>query len=183
MLAGRSLGLMEKLVGKLAVFSAMSGGVALLALVLMTCASILGRAFSFAGLGPVKGDFELLEAGIAFCIFAFLPICQLKAAHATVDVFTSPLSAKINRLLVALWEIVFALVMALIAWRLYEGMLTKLQNGETTFLIQFPVWWAYAASLVPAIAAVLVSFWSAWDRARAVATSRDTRPLSGEGSH
>jgi len=174
---------MEKLVRKLALFSALAGGAALTALVLMTCVSILGRAFTFAGLGPVKGDFELLEAGIAFCIFAFLPICQLKAAHATVDVFTSPLPASVNRLLIAFWEILFALVMALIAWRLYEGMLTKLQNGETTFLIQFPVWWAYAASMAPAVIAVLVAIWSAWDRGRAVVTGRDTRPLGGEASH
>ncbi len=174
---------MEKFVRKLALTSAYAGGTVLVALVLMTCVSIVGRAFAFAGLGPVKGDFELLEAGIAFCIFAFLPICQLKAAHATVDVFTSPLPDGVNRVLIALWEIVYAAVMAFIAWRLYEGMLTKFQNGETTFLIQFPIWWAYAASLIPAAIAVAVAVWSAWDRCRAVATGRDTRPLGGEASH
>jgi TRAP-type C4-dicarboxylate transport system permease small subunit len=174
---------MEKPVRLLARWSAAAGGAVLVVLVLMTCISIFGRALTFAGLGPVKGDFELLEAGIAFCIFAFLPICQLNAAHATVDVFTSPLPAGFNRVLVAIWEVLFALVMALIAWRLYEGMLTKLQNGETTFLIQFPIWWAYAASLAPALVAVVVAFWSAFDRCRAAATGRDTRPLGGEASH
>jgi hypothetical protein len=39
--------------------------------------------------GPVKGDFEVVEAGIAFSIFAFLPICQLHGGHATVDIFTN----------------------------------------------------------------------------------------------
>jgi len=172
--------MMEKFVRQIANWSAAAGGVALVALILMTCISIAGRAFAFAGLGPVKGDFELLEAGTAFCVFAFLPICQLRAAHATVDVFTSPLPDKANRLLIAFWEIVYALVMALIAWRLYEGMITKLGNGETTFLLQFPIWWAFAGSLVPAVIAVIVAFWSAFDRCRALVTGHDTRPFGGE---
>jgi len=31
---------------------------------------------------------------MAFCIFAFLPYCQLTAGHAAVDVFTDPLPAR-----------------------------------------------------------------------------------------
>ncbi len=174
---------MEKFIRFLALSSAYAGGAMLVALVTMTCISIAGRAFTFAGLGPVKGDFELLEAGIAFCIFAFLPVCQFKSAHATVDVFTSPLPVSFNRTIIAFWEIMFALVMAVVVWRLYEGMLTKQQNGETTFLIQFPIWWAYAASVVPAFIAFIVTVWSAWDRCRAAATGQDSRPFAEEGSH
>lgn len=174
---------MDHIVAFIARLLALAGGLVLAALVVMTCVSIAGRAFSGFGLGPVPGDFELVEAGIAFCIFAFLPWCSLNAGHATVDIFTNGLSLRVNRALLAFWEVVMAATVAFIAWRLYEGMLTKLANGETSFLVQFPVWWAYAACLVPAVLAVLVALWSAWDRLRAAVTGRDTRSVKAEGGH
>ena len=39
-------------------------------------------------LGPVNGDYEIVEAGMAFTIFSFLPLAQITGAHATVDIFT-----------------------------------------------------------------------------------------------
>lgn len=174
---------MERLISRLALASAALGGIVLTALILMTCLSIAGRALIDLGLGPVTGDFELVEAGIAFVVFAFLPICQLRAGHATVDIFTSGLPETANRVLLAIWEVLAAAVLALIAWRLGAGLASKLGNGETTFLLQFPVWWAYAASLVPAVVAVVVAVWSAFDRIRAAVTGRETRPIGGEGAH
>jgi hypothetical protein len=31
------------------------------------------------------------------------------------------------------------------------AMLDYRDNGEVTFILQFPVWWGYAASMVPAV--------------------------------
>lgn len=175
--------MMERLITRLALGSAAAGGIVLVALIVMTCVSIGGRALIDFGLAPVKGDFELVEAGIAFTVFAFLPLCQLRGGHATVDIFTSGLSDGVNRVLLAIWEIAAALAFLLIAWRLLVGLQQKMGNGETTFLLQFPVWWAYAASAVPAVVAVVVAVWSAADRIRAVFTGRDTRPIGGGSSH
>lgn len=168
---------MDRLAHRAAIASALLGGTVLCALILMTCISVTGRALDFLGFGPVPGDFELVEAGVAFCVFAFLPICQVQAGHATVDLFTVGLGIRPNRILVAIWETLFACVMLVILWRLYDGMLGKLGNGETSMFLQFPVWWAYAASLVPAAIATLVSLWSAADRIRAVLGGHETRPV------
>jgi TRAP-type C4-dicarboxylate transport system permease small subunit len=174
---------MNTFVSRLAQGCALAGGVVLSTLILMTCLSIIGRAFSSFGFGPVPGDFELVEAGIALAVFCFLPWCQLHGGHATVDLFTSGLSASKNRVLLAFWEVVAALVMALLAWRLLIGALAKAKNGETTLLLQFPLWWAFALCMVPATIAVFVALWSAYDRVRGALTGRDTRPITGEGSH
>ncbi|MCL3880781.1 TRAP transporter small permease [Marivita sp. GX14005] len=155
---------------------ALIGGAVLLALIALTSVSVLGRGLdtlaysgrlpqSLAdglialGAGPITGDFELVEAGIAFAIFAFLPICQLQGGHATVDIFTSRLGAQAQAWLAALWEGLLSAAICLITWRLGAGMLDKLGNGETTFLLQFPVWWAYAASLAAAAVASVVAIW------------------------
>jgi TRAP-type C4-dicarboxylate transport system permease small subunit len=174
---------MHRYVGSLARLCALAGGLVLSALILMTCLSVAGRALSGLGLGPVPGDFELVEAGIAFCVFAFLPLCQISSGHATVDILTSALPRQANRLLVAFWEVLMALAVALIAWRLFVGAGGKVANGEVTLLLQFPVWWAYAACLVPAAIGVITALWSAYDRLKSVATGRDSRPLFGEGGH
>lgn len=156
---------------------ALLGGLVLCALVAMVCVSIGGRelgdlAFSGAlgrfgewlldlGVGPILGDFELVEAGVAFAIFAFLPLTQLSGAHAHVDVFTRAMGPQVNRALATFWSVVMAVIIVLITWRLFAGMQDKMRYNETTFLIQFPIWWAYAACLVAAISASIVSLYCA----------------------
>lgn len=167
---------------------ALIGGLVLLALVVLVCVSITGRALNGMlhgldagwaqalldwGIGPVTGDFELVEAGMAFAIFAFLPLCQITGAHASVDVFTAKLPPRFLRVLKALIEVLFAAVLIIIAVQLYEGTHSKLRSGQTTFLLQFPIWWAYAASLVAAILAAGVACYAALLRAIAVATGED----------
>ncbi|MBA5764788.1 TRAP transporter small permease, partial [Vibrio sp. 404] len=44
---------------------AYGGGLVLVAIAVITVASIIGRALIRLGLGPITGDFELVEAGCA----------------------------------------------------------------------------------------------------------------------
>lgn len=187
---------MLNLVERVARGMALVGGLVLVTLVVLTCVSVLGRglntlghsdllvglseplanALIATGVGPLTGDFELVEAGIAFAIFAFLPICQLHGGHATVDVFTSFMPRGVNRLLRTFWEVVLTAVILLITWRLYAGMQNKMDYGETTFLLQFPVWWAYGASFIAALIASLVGIYCALARIAELVTGRQFLP-------
>lgn len=169
--------MLHKFIEGLARFMALLGGLVLCALVAIVCLSIVGREGNglahsgyigalgdwllARGLGPVTGDFELVEAGVAFAIFAFLPLTQLNGAHATVDIFTSGLGPKANNFIAGFWSIVMAMMILLITWRLFVGMQDKIRYGETTYLIQFPIWWAYAASFVAALTASIISIYCA----------------------
>lgn len=194
---------MYALMDRLARVLALTGGLVLTALIVLTCVSILGRSLNTvlhlaavqaiapglaetllaAGVGPVNGDFELVEAGMAFAIFAFLPLCQLHGAHASVDVFTSMLPKGANRVLQAGIEIVFAAILVLIAWQLYLGMMSKLDSGQTTFLIQFPIWWAYAAGLAGAVGAAVVAVYVAAMRGVEAVTGRTLLPSQPGADH
>lgn len=157
---------------------AVLGGVVLTALILITCISVAGRSLTGVGLGPITGDVELTEAGMAFAIFAFLPYCHMMGGHASVDVFTARLPSAMNRWLAALWASLFAAVLILIAVQLYSGTLSKVRSGQTSFLIEFPIWWAYAASLLgAALAAVVATYLAAVRLAEALA-GRDIIPQS-----
>jgi TRAP-type C4-dicarboxylate transport system permease small subunit len=194
---------MFTLVDRLARAFAILGGIVLSVLIVMTCLSILGRsgnsilhspmiqsampdlaaAILALGIGPIKGDFELVEAGMAFTIFAFLPLCQLNGAHAVVDLFSARLPMRTNRMLRALTEVVFAAVIVLIAWQLAEGMLAKRTAGQTTLYLEFPVWWAYACSLLAAVAAAGVSVYVATLRVIESVTGTAVLPPEPESEH
>lgn len=166
---------------RLAYVFAVIGGMVLSLLILITCASIIGRTLNSllyldvvtaiapgaaqwlidTGIGAIRGDFEMVEAGMAFCIFAFLPLTQLSASHASVDILVNTLPEGVRRFLLLLAEILFAVVLVVIAIQLYDGMGRKMRSGETTLLLQFPVWWAYALSLVGAVAAAAAGVYMA----------------------
>lgn len=172
---------MHKMMMTLARFMAYLGGIVLSLLILLTCVSIAGRLLNGflhgdfmesvapglagwlidIGVGPVNGDFELVEAGVAFAIFAFIPLCQITAGHASVDILANTFSRRVNRVLRMVTETVFAAVLILICWRLGDGMVSKYGYGETSFLLQFPVWWAYAASFVASLVAAVVGVYMA----------------------
>ncbi len=181
---------------------AILGGILLTLLILLITISVVGRAgntiahmdflkenlaglsdFLIAsGVGPVDGDFELVEAGIAFSIFAFLPWCQLRRGHATVDLFAHWYPPAMNRAIELLSEVLLSAVTCLLTWRLYEGMSDKLRYGETTFLLQFPVWWAYAASLAAALVASVVSVYAVGARYQELRNRHLAPPGSGGAS-
>ena len=183
---------MHNLATRAARFMAICGGLVLALLILLICISVVGRSLNGvlhgwigtafpavsawllqAGVGPINGDFELVEAGVAFSIFSFLPLCQISGGQASVDIFTSKLPRGVNRGLQMVIDTVFAFALIIMAYQLYKGMLSKLSYGDTTFLLQFPIWWAYAASLVGAVMAAVISVYVACVRVMELATGQD----------
>lgn len=179
------------------------GGLVLCVLIIMTCISILGRSMIdvlnsaavqalmpaaanwllAAGVGPIKGDFELVEAGVAFSICAFLPLCTLTGGHASVDVFTNMMSERAVHRLRVFTDMVLAAVMVILAVQLFAGMQSKINSGQTSFLIEFPVWWAYAASFVGLAVTALVSVYVAGARLAELVTGRIILPLEAGADH
>lgn len=151
-----------RIVGGLARGLAMLGGLALSALVLMTIASILGRSLIGFGLRPIPGDFELVEMGCAFAVFAFLPWCQYRRGHVTVDLLVQPLGRRWLAGAALIGNLVMTLAAGLLAWQLGLGLEDKLRYQETTFILLMPVWWGYAAGLLGAGLFVLVAAFTVW---------------------
>lgn len=145
---------------------ALAGGAVLLALIVMTCISIIGRSLGALGLAPVPGDFELVELGVGFAIFAFLPWCHLRRGHATVDLFRPRLSRRANLIIDWISDLLMLIVAFLITWRLWIGMLDKKSYTETTFILQVPIWIAYAAGLAGAVVFLIVAIYCTMRSAR-----------------
>lgn len=183
---------MHTFITRLARGFAILGGLVLSTLIVTTCLSIAGRSINSllysdivqnsmpgvasallaTGVGPINGDFELVEAGMAFALFAFLPLCQLSGSHPSVDILTASFPRRINQSLRMFIEAVFAVVLIIIAIQLFAGMESKRNSGQTTLLLEFPVWWGYALSVPGAIAAAIVSVHIAVSRLIELTTDR-----------
>ena len=193
---------MHRFTHALARGTALVGGLVLVVIIIMTTASIIGRSTNkllhgtffqeklagFSqfvldlGVGEINGNYELLEAGVAFAIFSFLPVCQLYGAHATVDIFTGFLPDAVNRWIKAFWEAVLTAVIILLVVQLFGGLERYYSNGQTTLFLQFPVWWAYALSFAAGLVACAVGIYCTV--MRVVEALRDEALLPSEhGEH
>jgi TRAP-type C4-dicarboxylate transport system permease small subunit len=135
------------------------GALVLVVISVITVTSIVGRALSFAGLGPVRGDFELVEAGTALAVFSFMPWCHLQRGHAVVDMLWKAFPAPMQRVLDVLTNLLMLVVWLVLVWRMGVAMLEYRGNGEVSFILQMPVWWGYAASLLPAAIGCVAYAW------------------------
>lgn len=173
---------MTNFISKISRFSAIVGGIVLTALAITMFISILGGTIAKAansdwmmsampgfanwlqgtGIRTIPAMYELMEVGIAFVIFSFLPITTFYRAHAVVDIFTSFFPPKFNDFLIAFWETVFFIVLALITWRLYYGMDRMMSNGTNLVELGIPVWWGYAVAFVQMILASFTSLYVAY---------------------
>ncbi|OBY24915.1 hypothetical protein A9D60_23190 [Leisingera sp. JC1] len=126
------------------------GALIIFAAALAVTWSVIG---SNLGLGGLRGEFELVELACAACASLFLPLCQLKKGHVMVDVFTSRLPSAANRVMDAIWTLVFAAAWAFLCWRLLHGLQEIQGYGDKTMLLRAPVWWIY----VPAVLGTGVS--------------------------
>jgi TRAP-type C4-dicarboxylate transport system permease small subunit len=163
----------------LARYVAIAGGVVLTAIVFITVFSVIGRALIWVGLGGIAGDYELVEAGVGFAIFAFLPWTHLTRGHAVVSIFTDFLSARANAWIMVVSDALMLAIAAFIAWRHLLGTVDKFNYGETTLLLRMPLWWAYAAGLVGAAAFVIVAAYVLVRSVREALSDNPPHPTQG----
>lgn len=132
--------------------AAILGGLILSALILVTIASIVGRALGgfarlvpgFAIFGPVPGDYEIVSMAGAVAVAAFMPLCQMQAGHAVVDLLFRGMGPRRQALFSLIGNLLFVLVGALILRSVLAGAIDKYGYRETTMLLRMPAWWGPA---------------------------------------
>jgi len=138
---------------------ALAGGFVLVAMILMSLISIVGRAaFSH----PLQGDYELVQLGCAICVSTFLPFCQMRGGHVIVDFFTANSPRSLRAALDALGATLLGIAAGVIAWRLTAGAISLREANDQTTILAIPTWWAVAA-MVPSFALLSAAgFYAGW---------------------
>jgi TRAP-type C4-dicarboxylate transport system permease small subunit len=146
-----------RLVAGLAKALAVVGGMALVAVVVITVISVIGRALIPLGLSAVPGDYEIVQAGVLFAIFCSLPITQYYRGHADVSLLTDAFPARVAAFIEFVMDLLMLAATVFIVWRFAIGMLDKYQNREVTLILHMPLWWTYATAMLGAVGMVIVS--------------------------
>ena len=106
------------------------GGFILVAMALVTVVSIVGRALLSFGLSPVRGDYELVANGCALAVFCFLPYCQLKRGHVTVDIVTSMFPPRAQAVFGLIGDLLITLAAIIMMRQLWFGFGEKFPYGS-----------------------------------------------------
>lgn len=139
---------------------ALVGGVVATAVALIVVASVLSRWLFSA---PIPGDFELAQIGTAIAVFAFLPYCQIVRGNIVVDTFTAHLPARLRGRMDAIWDLVYAAAMALVAVCLTRGTLDTFASQEVSMVLRIPVWPGVAFGALSCAFLAIVALATAYD--------------------
>ena len=126
---------------------AIAGGLLMLATAAMVTVSVLLRWLASSS---VAGDIELVQIATAVSVFSFLPICQARRGNIMVDTFTSRLPRSVVNSLDALWDMVYAVFAAIIAWRLLIGAYEAVTNYSVSMMLALPIGWVIGLCAVMA---------------------------------
>lgn len=169
--------LLERIAGAVAVI----GGVALLAMIVVSVISIVGRSIlpglaSVVGLQfratSIPGDIELVQIGTGIAVFSFLPFCQLRRGNVMVDFFTAEARLRVRAALDCLGNLVFFALALLISWRLIYGLQDKLAYNDTTMVLRLPEAYPFAYGVACAWLLTIVCAYTVWRSAEEVIADR-----------
>jgi TRAP-type C4-dicarboxylate transport system permease small subunit len=147
--------------------SATTGAVVLVLMAIMTVVSVMGRAF-FSH--PILGDVELVQLGSAVVVSCFLPYTQLRSANIMVDFFTQHASSQRKHSMDVLGNALYTAMMGLIGWRVAVGGIDMRAAGESSMLMNLPLWWAYVLMLPGLGLSVLIGLTQTVDMCRTPAS-------------
>lgn len=133
---------------------AIAGGLLMLTIAVVVTVSVVLRWQTGYS---VPGDIELVQIATALAVFSFLPLCQGRRGNIIVDTFTTWMPKRGQQVLDALWDIVYAALVGLIAWRLAVGAYDTIHSQTVSMMLGLPVGWAIAACAVMAVLLVLVT--------------------------
>jgi len=155
-------------IGRFANVLAVLGGMILTAVMLTAVISIIGRALARSGwaifgrLGPIPGDFEIVSIGAGMAIFSFLAWAQFNRGHVTVDIFVSVLGERGLAVLSVITNLVLTVAVVVLAQQLGYGLADKRRFGETSLILQIPLWWSYVGGMIGLYSFAVVSGYTVW---------------------
>ena len=105
-------------------------------IVVLTFADVFAR-YVFSS--PVRGSMEMIEFAMALVIFTALPLVTRQREHVTVSLIDGMFkSLRSKKIKMVLCDVVSALALGLLTWRLYLQGLDDLQSGSATIVLNLP---------------------------------------------
>ena len=127
---------------------------ALCVLILVTIADVFGR---YVLNSPLPGAFEYVRALMAIVTFAALPLVSGRNEHLRAGILDHLISPRVNALREPFVQLLSAVVLAGIAWRLGAESRAKWMSKDILSSIDLPLWIPIIFMTVMCVAAAIVT--------------------------
>ena len=117
---------------------AMFGGCAMLAAGMLIVVSVSVRWLLSVS---IAGDVELIQTATAVAALAFLPFGQISRSTIVVDTFTQRVPERVCDYIDSLWDFLYAIIAAILSWRLAVGAVDAIRNHTVTTVLGLPIGW------------------------------------------
>jgi TRAP-type C4-dicarboxylate transport system permease small subunit len=133
---------------------AVIAGLALLYMMSITVLDIIGRSFGVLTVGSGVEQTELMMVTLGFLGLAR---CLKVEGNIVVDVATSHLPKPVNARIDAFWLVVMALVLALLAWLVWNSGIRLDESGQRSELLGISPLVSHSIAVIGMIAAIIVA--------------------------
>ncbi len=127
---------------------------ALCILIAVTIVDVFGR---YVLNKPLPGAFEYVRALMAIVTFAALPLVSGRNEHLRAGILDHLISPRVNALREPFVQLLSALVLAAIAWRLWAESRAKWRSKDILSSIELPLWIPIAFMTLMCAVAVVVT--------------------------
>ncbi len=144
-------GLLRRLIHGMAVV----GGLAVLGIIGVTVADVVGRR---CGL-PVRGAYDLVRVLGAVAMVCALPLTKAVKGHIAIEYFFLKLRPRGRAVTDTLMRLVLLLLFGLLAWQFVRQGNEFLASGEGTATLHMPMFWVPWLAAVACLVTVGVTLW------------------------
>lgn len=145
---------MIKVAERLVAAWALAGGALVIAIMVVTSVNVgafgldkIARGFG-ATVSGLPGYEDFVRLAISCAALMFLPYCQLRRGHVTVDLFASALPPMVQRGLDRLWLATIVLLALFLAYWMIYGMLETLHDNVLSPILGWRQWPFYVPGIV-----------------------------------
>ena len=134
---------------------AVVGGLAVLGIIAVTVADVVGRSFGF----PVKGAYDLVRVLGAVAMGCALPLTKAVKGHIAIEYFFQKMGPRGRATTDAAMRLVLLALFGLLAWRfVLQGMAIR-ESGEVTATLHMPMFWVPWLVALACLATAGVTLW------------------------
>ncbi len=127
-------------------------GVAILTLMGLTFADVMGRKFYRA----IPGALEVSEMLMVVVLFCALPLVSLKAEHVCIELAEAIYKGRAARWSLTLMDLICAAALGALGWACWGYAGRTLDDGDLSVYLRLPVgWFVYLMAVMTLLAALM----------------------------
>ena len=134
---------------------AVVGGLAVLGMIVVTVADVVGRRFGL----PVKGAYDLVRVLGAVAMGCALPLTKAVKGHIAIEYFFQKMGRRGRAVIDTAMRLVLLALFGLLTWEFILQGMNFQQSGEVTATLHMPMFWVPWLAALACLITAGVTLW------------------------